>query len=199
MLSCEFSPLTAIPFGSNQSAVLLLVATILDFIRLLVIMAIYIHTLLEPWLKDRRYYSWNPDVELIVQPLFNFIPMFVILVLLFTIGVRKQKGLWSRPQPGWSFTAALNTTVAPAAPAGHVPVPMAHAPAAAQPVAPTQGLPAYLAVAQQLQQQQQYAQAVPGWPQGQQMQPTYAQPVPPHQGGYYYQPQQPAPGGDAAK
>jgi hypothetical protein len=34
------------------------------------------------------------------------IPMFVTLVLLFTVIVRKKKGLWSQPQPDWSFSEA---------------------------------------------------------------------------------------------
>lgn len=38
-------------------------------------------------------------VEYIVSPLFDSVFMFVILVLLFVVGIRKQKGVWSTQ--GW--------------------------------------------------------------------------------------------------
>jgi len=50
------------------------------------------------------YLPLNPPemeryVTTVVRPVLDVIPMFVILVLLFVIGIRKQKGLWSTPVP----------------------------------------------------------------------------------------------------
>ncbi|KAK5654700.1 hypothetical protein OQA88_7024 [Cercophora sp. LCS_1] len=83
-----------VPHLVNSSA-LLLTATILDFIRLTVEMALNA-TYVLPDFAPRA-----PDyVDYIVSPLFDSVLMFVILVLLFTVSIRKQKGVWSTPQ-GW--------------------------------------------------------------------------------------------------
>ncbi|GAB1316097.1 hypothetical protein MFIFM68171_06307 [Madurella fahalii] len=171
--------------GLRSTAVLLLVATILNFIRLLVVMAIYA----DSWLQSPAITTIRPDMapreaKYIVDSFFDYVFMFVLLVLLFVLGIRRRNGLWSQPQPGWSFNAAFNSSTLPTGyTAGPAPVPVpTHPPAAGVPVMGTvNGLPAYLAVAQQQQQQQQQQQP-------QQFQQMYQQPP---QGYYYYPPQQP--------
>lgn len=126
----------------------------------------------------------------IVEPFFEFVCTFVLFVLLFVLAVRKHKGLWSVARSDWAFTAAAPvvyyappgtvpvvpvpvqyppaTVFAPGAPGGEV-----NAGAGGQPTA-AQGLPAYLAVAQQKQQammQQQQRQQGQGQGQGYHMPP----------------------------
>jgi hypothetical protein len=143
-----------------------LVATILDFIRLIISMAISITRNLAP---PRYNGSTSPLVLYnIVEPFFDYVLMFVVLVLLFSLAVKKRNGLWSQPQQGWNYPTVMyvpaQVAPMPAAPGQH--------PAGAVPMQQqaTQGLPAYLQVAQQQQAQQ-----------AQQMAP---------QQGYYYYPQQ---------
>ena len=56
-------------------------------------MAITVTYSLAPKLTSTPVY-----VPYVVRPILDCIPMFVLLILLFTIGIRKQKGLWSTPQ-----------------------------------------------------------------------------------------------------
>jgi hypothetical protein len=158
-----------------QIARLFLVATILDFIRLTVLMAIYIHV----YLANRVV---EPVIINVVEPFFDHVFMFVLLVLLFTLAVRKSKGLWSQPhgQSGWNYPTVAYMPTAQVA-GGGVPVPMPYHGAAVQHHQPTPGLPAYLQHQQQQQQQQPQGQHQPQPQQGQQMAPTQ---------GYYYYPQQ---------
>jgi hypothetical protein len=103
----------------------------------------------------------------IVEPFFDYVLMFVILVLLFSLAVKKRNGLWSQPQQGWNYPTVM-----------YVPAQVAPVPAPGQ--QPAQGLPAYLQVAQQ-QQVQQGQQMAPQqgyyyYPQQvQQPQPVYQQ------------------------
>ncbi|SPQ26763.1 85cdf562-f45b-45db-9785-5f16b4bb7273 [Thermothielavioides terrestris] len=174
----------------RSAAILLLVANILNFIRLLFTMAIDAAAFLSDPTRAVIDGDMVPAaVGIIVEPLFDVVPMFVLLVLLFALTIRKAGGLWSRPQPGWTpYVVAPYPAVVPVAyapqqqqqQAGGVPVQAAPVPMQMAPQ-PGQPLPAYLQVAQQKawqQQQQQQQQA--------QQQPQ--------QGGFYYpaQPQQPA-------
>ncbi|KAK3343478.1 hypothetical protein B0T25DRAFT_300208 [Lasiosphaeria hispida] len=74
----------------GQSAILFLVATLLDFFRLTVGMV-------TSALYELRERSITRPLSLtyITQPTLNTVPWFVLLVLLFVIGIRKNKGLWS--------------------------------------------------------------------------------------------------------
>lgn len=126
-------------------------------------------------------------VRLIVNAFFDYVFMFIVLVLLFTLGIRKRQGLWSQPQPGLVFTAGFNTGTLPA---GYT---MTTAPPPPHPAA-ANGPPAYMAVAHQ-QQPQQYQQQHYQQPQAmawQQQQPPQGQPMyqqqPQQQQGYYYYP-----------
>ncbi len=128
----------------------------------------------------------------IVEPFFDYVFMFIILVLLFTLGVRKSKGLWSQPQGqhGWNYPSVAYMPTAQAG--GGLPPPMPYHGAEAKP--PQQGLPAYLQVAQQQQQAQQHQQFQQQYQQ--QYQQQQGQQMAPTQGQYYYpQPthQQPMP------
>jgi len=80
----------------RNSAGLLLAATILNFIRTITDMAVAATYSLGPPMGLTPIY-----VPYVVVPVLTTIPMFVLLVLLFTIGIRKQKGLWwnQKPQP----------------------------------------------------------------------------------------------------
>jgi hypothetical protein len=148
-------------------------------------MAIYAHNTLQ---NPERYIfrgSMAPiEALLIVDPFFNYLFMFILLVLLFTLGARKQGGLWSQAQQGWGMPTGFVTT----------------APASGPPMAPitssSNGLPAYLAVAQQKQQQdmawqqQQHQQQDMAWQQQQQYPQVPQQQQQYPQGQYYYPPQQ---------
>ncbi|KAK4452644.1 hypothetical protein QBC34DRAFT_293220 [Podospora aff. communis PSN243] len=83
----------AAPFLRN-SAVLFLVATILNFIRLTTEMALTATYGLSEVQRIAPLY-----VPYIVRPVLDCIPMFVLLILLFVLGMRKQKGLWSNQAP----------------------------------------------------------------------------------------------------
>ncbi len=75
-----------------QSAVLYLVATILWSIRWLWL-AVYVAS----WLLPERTI---PLIFNVIDPIFNVWTFFVALVLIFCIGVRKQRGgLWTTIQP----------------------------------------------------------------------------------------------------
>ncbi|KAK4031274.1 hypothetical protein C8A01DRAFT_42256 [Parachaetomium inaequale] len=77
--------------------------------------------------------STDPAVFTIVEPFFDYV-MFVLLVLLFALAVRKSKGLCSQPHPAWNYpTVAYMPTAQGAA----VLVPVAYHGAAAQPYQPT--------------------------------------------------------------
>jgi hypothetical protein len=58
-------------------------------------------------------YRWHwervAQVDCFLLPATSAIPMFVTLVLLFTVIIRKTKGLWSQPKPDWSFTGGSPT------------------------------------------------------------------------------------------
>ena len=58
-------------------------------------------------------------VDLVVRPLLDALPMFVLLILLFIIGNRKQRGLWSTAQPQWGVAGI--TAAASYAPGGAAP------------------------------------------------------------------------------
>ncbi|KAL2155844.1 hypothetical protein VTH82DRAFT_586 [Thermothelomyces myriococcoides] len=89
----------------RSGAILLLVCIILDILRHLIRMAIFI----DFWLIDLAYNLdsgpnrpvaiWN-----IVEPFFDYTLMFVILIMLFSLGLRKRNGLWSQPPPEWSYS-----------------------------------------------------------------------------------------------
>jgi hypothetical protein len=117
-----------------------------------------------------RYVLYGTDVDpaviYVVFPFFNFVFMFVILVLLFSLGIRKSKGLWSSPQ-GLNLPMPVAFLPHPI-PGQGGPMPM-QMPMQQPAQGGAQGLPAYLQYHQQQQQQQQAPQ------------------------GYYYYPQQPAP------
>ncbi|KAL2259524.1 hypothetical protein VTK26DRAFT_6781 [Humicola hyalothermophila] len=159
----------------RSSSVLLLVSSILLFIRLTVTMAMYArYNLSETTTTSWTAVELQRIVSLIIEPFFNYTCMFVILVLLFTLGIRKAKGLWSVPQPGWPLGSVVyyapgTVPVVPAQQYQQYPPEQAQAPApgahGAPPMQPTPGLPAYLAFAQQQQmekQQQQQQQQQPG-------------------------------------
>jgi hypothetical protein len=79
---------------NEQSAVLFLTAAILNFIRLTTEMAITATYGLSEVQKFAPLY-----VPYIVRPVLDCIPMFVLLILLFVLGIRKRKGLWSSQAP----------------------------------------------------------------------------------------------------
>lgn len=171
----------------HGGSVLFLVTTILDFIRLTINMAIFTQGYLSQLARAVTIGTGiEPAVDLIVEPFFNFTIMFVILVMLFALAIRKANGLWSRPHPEWAYPgmAVVHTVHYPP---GQVPVGMVPGqPQYMQQQQPAQGLPAYLQVAQQQQQQQgqgqqgYYYYPQPGQQQPQQMQqqqPQQPQPV----------------------
>ncbi|KAK0644056.1 hypothetical protein B0T16DRAFT_460140 [Cercophora newfieldiana] len=82
----------------RNSAGLLLAATILNFVRTTTEMALTATYGLGDRIITPLY------VPHIVGPILSCIPMFVLLVLLFTIAIRKQKGPWSNPpqQTQWA-------------------------------------------------------------------------------------------------
>lgn len=129
---------------------ILLVASILNFIRRLWGL-IYVAV----WLLPGKP---GPLAIDIVDPILNVWIFFVVLVLLYVIGVRKAKGLWTIPQP-WMRGAA------PPALTGQPLPPMSQWGQYPQQVVYVQPAPGYMAQGQSGQ----------GW-QGQ-----------PQQGGYYYQ------------
>lgn len=152
-------------------------ATILDFIRLTVVMAINVHVYVASHIDV-------PQVVLsVVEPLFDYVLMFVLLVILFSLAIRKRKGLWSQPQMGWNYPSVAYMPTAQGAPM-QVPMPMPYQGAGVVPptqqMQPTPGLPAYLQVAQQQEWQKQQQQHQMQQQQGQQAAPQ----------GYYYYPQQ---------
>ncbi len=176
----------------------------LNFVRLTIVMAISIVADLANKVVDHTLVT-------IVESFFDSVFLFVLLVVLFSLAVRKSKGLWSRPQGqaqnGWNYPAVAEM---PNTQGGAVPVPMAYQGPGTQSLTPelagiqkpvpelavtqkpipelvgTQTpiseLPAYLQVAHQQQQQQLLQQ--------QQQQQQYGQQVAPVQGQYYYYPQQ---------
>ncbi|KAK3303193.1 uncharacterized protein B0T15DRAFT_576598 [Chaetomium strumarium] len=83
----------------RRSAVLLLVATALDFIRHLITMAVTAAASLG---NPARYVLSETDVDpavlYVIFPFFRFVFMFVILVLLLSLAIRKSGRLWSSPQ-----------------------------------------------------------------------------------------------------
>jgi len=155
--------------------------------------------------------STNPPVledwvYTILVPILNFIPMFVILVMLFTMGIRKTKGLWSTgihsvsPPPPTGALPGVAPYPYPAPvwqgpppqglPQGYygAPAPMAMAPGQGGGPAPAYGYPFTPAYG-----------GNPGAPQqpGQEgQQPQQGQAVPPQAGQLphgYYPPQAPSP------
>lgn len=141
----------------QQSGVLLLLTTILNFIRYTWNLA-YAATWVLP--EDPDYV---PRAVTIVQPMLDVWPLFILLVLLFVISIRKQKGLWSIHQP-WMIS---QPTFAPAMQPQGAFVPAQGGMYAAPP-------PGYQGQPMQYQQypQQQMAYGVPPQPQMQQhMQP----------------------------
>ncbi|KAK0705637.1 hypothetical protein B0H67DRAFT_594609 [Lasiosphaeris hirsuta] len=77
----------------RQSAILFLAAALLDFARLTVGMV------------TTAIYDFGPNsivrplsLSYVAQPLLNTLPWFLLLVLLFVIGMRKEGGLWSGPR-----------------------------------------------------------------------------------------------------
>lgn len=85
----------AVPHLRN-STILLLTASLLNFIRMTAEMAITCTYYLRP---DWRFRIIPLYVPYIVRPVLDCTPMFVLLILLFVIGIRKQRGLWSTQQP----------------------------------------------------------------------------------------------------
>ncbi|KAK3897779.1 hypothetical protein C8A05DRAFT_19520 [Staphylotrichum tortipilum] len=172
-----------------ESAVLLLVATVLDFVRLTVKMSLLIHyNLVDP-------IGYTPSYVFdIIYTMFDTVFMFIALVILFALAIRKYLGLWSKPQPGWSYPGPgivyvpAMMAVPVAGPGGVVMQPQQQP--QQQPLQPAQNLPAYLQVAQQKQQQEMQQQQQQQ--QQQYGQPQYGQPMAAPQG-YYYPPQQQQP------
>ncbi|KAK4238354.1 hypothetical protein C8A03DRAFT_15175 [Achaetomium macrosporum] len=183
-------------YALRSSAVLLLVATILDFIRLIISMAINAAVYLG---NPARYVVYGTDVDpaviFVVEPFFNFVFMFVILVLLFCLGIRKSRGLWSSPQSGWNLPMPVaflppGQGVPMAAPQQMpMPMPMPMQQPTMQGAQGTQGLPAYLQYHQQQQQQQPQPQPQQV-PQGYYYYPQPQQQLPPQQPAPVYQQQQ---------
>ncbi|KAK3347146.1 hypothetical protein B0T25DRAFT_634384 [Lasiosphaeria hispida] len=98
----------------HDPAILLLASTALASLRLLCLMIITARYFLDP---SQAFIP--PYVTLTVGPLFDAVCMFVVLVLLFTLAARKQKGLWSVPPPQWAAPAWVPSMgVAAPAPAG---------------------------------------------------------------------------------
>lgn len=149
-------------------------------------------------------------VYTIVLPILNFIPMFVILVMLFTMAIRKTKGLWSTgihsvpplPPTAGAFPAVAPYGVAPAPiwqgppPQGHpqsyygAPPPqmvMAMAPGQAGAPAPAYGYPLQPGYGGYPAPQQQQGQ------EGQQQQQGQAVPQAGQLPHGYYPPQAPSP------
>jgi hypothetical protein len=163
----------------KQPAVLLLVATVLDFVRLTALMGVEIQAYLVRPLRYTPSYLFG-----IIYPFFDSVFMFIALVLLFALAIRKHRGLWSKPQPEWSYPAP-GIVYVPAMMAVPVGAPPPGAPGGVVmqpqqlPQQPAQNLPAYLQVAQQKQQQEMMQQ------QQQQYGQQYVAPQ-----GYYYPPQQ---------
>ncbi|KAL1835807.1 hypothetical protein VTJ49DRAFT_6038 [Mycothermus thermophilus] len=159
----------------KRLASLFLVATILNALRLTILTAIDIHYYLTD-VEGAVYYGVDVPlaVTFIVQPFFNHVFLFVLLVLLFVLAVRKRNGLWSQPQPEWNYPSVVYVPQQYAV--GVVPVqavPVQQVQPGTQPYPPQQqppqqaypqqqqpntALPAYLQYAQQQQQQQQQQQ-----------------------------------------
>lgn len=78
-------------FYLNQSAIVYLVATVLDAIRLVLRVV-----LTAAWIMPNKDipYAWN-----IIDAISNTWLRFVILVLLLIIGNRRQRGVWASVQP----------------------------------------------------------------------------------------------------
>jgi ABC-type multidrug transport system fused ATPase/permease subunit len=164
----------------RSGSIIFLVATILDLIRHLINMAIFAEGYVDL------------AVTFIVEPFFNFTLMFVVLVMLFALAIRKATGLWSKPQPDWAYPTVTFVHTMPYPP-GQVPVGMVPGQPQYMPQQqPMQGVPAYLQVAQQQQGQQQgyyyYPQPTQQQPQQMQQQPQQMQ-----QQQQQQQPQQPQP------
>jgi hypothetical protein len=161
------------------------VTTILDFIRHTIAMATFVQAYLS---QPARTLSYNPSIEpvvsMIVEPFFSFTIMFVVLVMLFSLAIRKAKGLWLNPHPEWAYPTVtyVHTTHYPQGP---VPVGMMPGQPQYMQQQPMQGVPAYLQVAQQQQQQGQGQQGYYYYPQPAQQQPQQMQQP--------QQPQQPQP------
>jgi hypothetical protein len=138
----------------RSGSVLFLVATILDFVRHTITMAIFAQGYLS---NAPRAVTIGPAIEpavdWIVESFFNFTLMFVLLVILFALAIRTHKGLWSQPQPEWGHQTVVYGPPMPYPP-GQVPVGMVPAQPQYVQQQPMQGMPAYLQVAQQQQQQQ---------------------------------------------
>ncbi|KAK3995318.1 hypothetical protein QBC44DRAFT_284603 [Cladorrhinum sp. PSN332] len=83
----------------------LLACAILNLLRLLTIAFWY-----PP--EDLRYVSF---IIIIVGSFVNYVVMFIILIILFCIGFRKSKGLWSTPQK-WNTTMPSKINVITTAP-----------------------------------------------------------------------------------
>jgi len=149
----------------RSGAILVLVCAALNFVRQIITMAINIHANL---INIAAAITTGSDESLavgwIVSPFFDFVPMFVILVILFSLAIRKHKGLWSQEQPDWVYPAVMYVpAVYPPGqmqggmvPVQQQPYMQQQQPQQQQPMQPTQGLPAYLQVAQQKQMQQQH-------------------------------------------
>ena len=178
------TPKPGLALTPPQTAGLFLAATILDFIRLTVVMAINVH------IYVANHIDVPQVVISVVEPFFNHVFMFVVLVLLFSLAIRKRQGLWSQPQSGWNYPSVAYMPTAQGQPV-HMQMPMPYQGAGGVPTQqmhqPTPGLPAYLQVAQQQEWQKQQQQQQQQQPQAQQQQ-QQGQQVPPQ--GYYYYPQQ---------
>jgi hypothetical protein len=161
----------------RSGSVLFLVATILDFIRHTITMAIFAHGYLgNPLLSLSVGPAIDPAVDWVVDAFFNFTPMFVLLVILFALAIRTNKGLWSQPQPGWGYPTVTYGPPMPYPP-GQVPVGVVPVQPQYMQQQPAQGVPAYLQVAQQQQGQQGYYY----YPQPTQQQPQQMQQQQPQQ------------------
>jgi hypothetical protein len=129
-------------------------------------MALWIHYYLEVVVTVKASEARYP-VFYVVSPIFNFLFMFILLVLLFTLAIRKphngglwsvahQEQVWAAPGAYPGPAMAYNNGMAPAyAPGGAPAYPAAAAgqyPVAQQGTGP---MPAYLVVAQEKERERQ--------------------------------------------
>jgi len=92
----------------TQSAALFLAITILNFVRLLWFLIYAALFLLNPLTVGT-----TPEFSPIIDGIFDIWIFLIIVVLLFTLAIRKQKGLWSTPQP---WNVAIPYALAPQQP-----------------------------------------------------------------------------------
>ncbi|KAK4224204.1 hypothetical protein QBC38DRAFT_331735, partial [Podospora fimiseda] len=91
----------------------LLACSILDMLRLLAISFFY------PY--DSYFFSYSLYIPTMLGGFVNYVFMFIILIILYCIGFRKSKGLWSTPQKWNTIGSDKVNEFPPTAPAGMSP------------------------------------------------------------------------------